>query len=169
MRARFHADGSLFTLGFRGWQTNAATECAFQRVRHNPGTIVPVPEKLEYTATGVKLTFPTALDAELAADPTSYSASRWNYVRGPQYGSGHFSVDQPDAAAEKAALEKESKDHRKTDTVAIEKAVLLPDGKTVELTLAGMKPSHTLKVSYDLEDTDGTLLKGDIHATVYPD
>lgn len=169
MRARFHDDGSMFVLGFRGWQTNAASECAFQRVRYNEGAVMPVPEKLEYTPTGVKLTFATALDAELAADPSSYSAERWNYVRGPQYGSGHFSVDQPDAAAEKAALEKESKDHRKTDTVAVEKAVLSADGRTVELTLAGMKPSHTLKVSYDLEDGDGTILKGDVHATVYKD
>jgi len=169
MRARFHDDGSMFVLGFRGWQTNAASECAFQRVRYNEGAVVPVPEKLEYTPTGVKLTFATALDAELAADPSSYSAERWNYVRGPQYGSGHFSVDQPDAAAEKAALEKESKDHRKTDKVAVEKAVLSADGRTVELTLAGMKPSHTLKVSYDLEDGDGTILKGDVHATVYKD
>jgi hypothetical protein len=169
MRARFHDDGSMYALGFRGWQTNAATECAFQRIRYNEGVALPIPEKLEYTATGVKLTFATELDAELAEDTTSYSAERWNYVRGPQYGSGHFSVDNPDAAAEKSALEKESQGHRKNDTVAVEKAKLLEDGKTVELTLAGMKPCHTLKVSFDLEDTDGNILEGELNATVYKD
>ena len=142
MRARFHKDGSMYVLGFRGWQTNAATECAFQRIRHNPEVVVPVPDKLEYTAKGVRLKFPSKLDAELAEDVASYVPQRWNYVRGPQYGSGEFSVDKPDREAEKLALEKESKDHRKRDTVKIESAKLLPDGQTVELELAGMKPCH---------------------------
>ncbi len=167
MRARFHNDGSLYLLGFRGWQTNAATECAFQRVRHNPEAVVPVPEKLEYTAKGIRLKFPTKLDAELAEDVASYGAERWNYVRGPQYGSGEFSVDKPDKAAEEAALERESKGHRKHDTVEIQSAKLLPDGQTVEIELEGMKPAMTLKVTYDLEDTDATVMKGELYATVY--
>lgn len=168
MRARFHPDGSMYVLGFRGWQTNASSECAFQRVRHNAQSVVPVPEKLEYTATGVRLKFPVKLDAELAADPASYSAQRWNYVRGSQYGSGEFSVDQPDEAAEKQALREETKNHHKRDTVAISSAKLLPDGSTVELELAGMKPSMQLKVTYDLEDAEGAVIKGNVHATVYP-
>lgn len=169
MRARFHDDGSLYVLGFRGWQTNAASASAFHRIRHNPDQIVPVPEKLEYTATGVKLTFPMALDEELAADPTSYSAQRWDYVRGPQYGSGEFSVDNIDAEARKEALKKESLGHRKRDNVEIEAVKVSGDRKTVELVLAGMKPSMQLKVAYDLEDEDGRVFKGDVHATVYAD
>ena len=169
MRARFHKDGSMYALGFRGWQTNAATECAFQRVRYNSGTTLPVPEKVEYTSTGIRLKFATELDAELAADVTSYSAERWNYVRGLQYGSGEFSVDNPDLAAEKAALDSESVGHRKRDSVVIEAAKLLPDGKTVEITLAGMKPSMSVKVTYDLEATNGTVMAGAFHGTIYKD
>ncbi len=167
MRARFHKDGSMYALGFRGWQTNAATECAFQRIRHNPEVVLPLPEKLEYTAKGIRLKFPVKLDPELAADPASYGAERWNYVRGPQYGSGEFSVDHPDREAEKMALEKESQSVRKRDTVAVESAKLLPDGQTVELGLAGMKPAMTLKVTYDLEDKDAKVIKGEFHGTVY--
>ncbi len=169
MRARFQKDSSLYLLGFRGWQTNAATECAFQRVRYNPGVVVPVPEKMEYTPKGIRLKFPSKLDPELAQDISSYGAQRWNYVRGPQYGSGEFSVDHPDSAAEKLAMEKESKDHVVHDTVAIESARLLPDGQTVELGLAGMKPCMTLKVTYDLENTDGKVMAGEMHGTVYKD
>jgi len=169
MRARFHKDSSLYILGFRGWQTNAATECAFQRIRHNEGVTVPVPNKLAYTATGVRLTFPNKLDSELAEDVSSYSAERWNYVRGPQYGSGEFSVDQPDLEAEKAALVKESKNHRVHDKVKIESAKLQPDGQTVELVLEGMKPCMTLMVAYDLENTEGSIIKGTLNATVYGD
>ncbi|MES2440980.1 MAG: DUF6797 domain-containing protein [Verrucomicrobiota bacterium] len=169
MRARFQKDGSLYLLGFRGWQTNAATECAFQRVRHNAEAVIPVPEKMEYTAKGIRLKFPAKLDKELAEDPTSYGSERWNYVRGPQYGSGEFSVDRPDSAAEKLALERESKDHNKHDTVEIESARLLPDGQTVEIELAGMKPCMTLKVTYDLEDTEGKVMAGAMYGTVYKD
>ncbi len=167
MRARFQDDGSLYVLGFRGWQTNAATEVAFQRVRHNPGVTVPVPTKLAYTDSGIRLTFPVKLDQELAEDVSSYSAERWNYVRGPQYGSGEFSVDHPDLEAEKLALEKESKDHHVHDTVEIESAQLLPDGKTVEIGLAGMKPAMTLEVTYDLEDSEGEVIQGQFDGTVY--
>lgn len=167
MRARFQADGSLYVLGFRGWQTNSATECAFERIRYNPGTVVPVPDKMEYTDTGVRLKFSTKLDPELAQDVSSYSSERWNYVRGPQYGSGEFSVDHPDAEAEKAALEKESKDRHVHDTVEIKSAKLMPDGQTVEIGLEGMKPAMTLKVTYDLEDKDAHILKGEVYATVY--
>ncbi len=167
MRARFHPDGSMYVLGFRGWQTNAATECAFQRVRYNPEVPLVLPEKLEYTDKGVKLSFPTELDSELAEDVTSYSAQRWDYVRGPQYGSGEFSVDSPDKEAMEKALKGESKGHRKRDNVKVESAKLSEDGKSVELILEGMKPSMSLKVSYDLEDTEGEILKSEVHATVY--
>ena len=167
MRARFHQDGSLYLLGFRGWQTNAATECAFQRIRHNAEVMVPVPEKLEYTDKGIRLKFPSKLDAELAEDISSYGAERWNYVRSAQYGSGEFSIDKPDEAAEKAAVDRESKDHRVHDTVEIKSAKLLPDGQTVELELDGMKPAMTLKVTYDLENTATEVLKGELYATIY--
>jgi len=152
-------------VGFRGWQTNAASECAVQRVRYTGGTVT-IPDKLEITEKGIRLRFETKLDAELAADPESYSAERWDYVRGPQYGSGEFSVDNPDAEARKNALEKESKEHHKRDKVEITAARLLEDGKTVEIDLAGHKPSMQLKVSWDLEDAEGDVLQGDVHATV---
>jgi hypothetical protein len=167
MRARFHSDGSMYVLGFRGWQTNAASEGAFQRVRHIPDVAPTLPEKLGYTEKGVTLTFPVKLDAELVGDMASYSVQRWDYVRGPQYGSGEFSVDQPDTAAREQALKAESQKHRKRDTVKVESAKLSPDGKTVELVIEGMKPSMSLKVGYDLEDEDGEILNGEVHSTVY--
>lgn len=167
MRARFHPDGSMYVIGFRGWQTNAASEGAFQRVRHIPDVPLNLPEKLGYTEKGVTLTFPVKLDAELVGDLASYSVQRWDYVRGPQYGSGEFSVDQPDAAAREQALKAESQKHRMRDTVKVESAKLSGDGKTVELVLEGMKPSMSLKVGYDLEDENGEILNGEIHSTVY--
>lgn len=166
MRARFHKDGSLFVCGLRGWQTNAASEAGFQRIRYT-GAPVPIPDKLEITKTGVRIGFEVELDEELATDSGSYSAQRWNYVRGPQYGSGEFSVDNPDTEAEKLALEKESQSHKKRDDIEITAARLLDDGKTVELDLAGHKPSMQLKVTWDLESSDGDILQSELHATIH--
>jgi hypothetical protein len=167
MRARFHPDGSLYVIGFRGWQTNAASEGAFQRVRHIPEVTLALPEKLGYTEKGVTLTFPVKLDPELVGDLASYSVQRWDYVRGPQYGSGEFSVDEPDTAAREQALAAESQKHRKRDTVKVESAKLSEDGKTLELVLEGMKPAMSLKIGYDLEDEDGEVIKSEIHSTVH--
>lgn len=166
MRARFHKDGSLFVLGFRGWQTNAPTECAFQRVRFVKDQSVLIPSAQKITAKGVVLTFDQPLDQELATDPGSFAIERWNYVRGPQYGSGEFSVDKPDTVALENALKSESKNIRVHDKVEVLSAKLSADGKSVELELKDMKPCMTLKVGYDLESTDGEVMIGTVYSTV---
>jgi hypothetical protein len=165
MRLRFHPDGSMYVAGFRGWQTNAANESAFQRIRYI-GTAMPVPDKLEITEKGVRLHFETPLDKELATDPGSYSAQRWDYVHSSQYGSGEFSVDNPDVEARNNAVNAESQSHRKRDEVKISSARLLDDGQTVEIDLEGHKNSMQLKLAWDLESSKGEVLKGDLHATV---
>ncbi len=165
MRARFHPDGSLYVLGFRGWQTNAATECAFHRIRRTDEAVT-IPDRFEVTPTGIRLRFEVALDEELATDPYSFSVQRWDYIRGPQYGSGEFSVDEPDTAARELALQKESKGSRERDEVEVTEARLLDDGRTVEIDLEGHKPSMQLKVAWDLETEEGDILESALHATV---
>ncbi|MDB6078890.1 MAG: hypothetical protein JWO82_2637, partial [Akkermansiaceae bacterium] len=164
MRARFNNDG-LFVCGFRGWQTNAATESGFQRIRYT-GAPVTLPDKLDITKKGIRLHFEQKLDPELANDVASYNGQRWNYVRGPQYGSGEFSVDNPDVEAEKRALEKESHEVKKRDTITIGGARLLPDGQSVEIDLDGQKPSMSLKVGWELESAGHDPIEGNIYATV---
>lgn len=166
-RAVFHDDGSMFVVGFRGWQTNAAKEAGLQRIRRNEEEVSPIPNAMEITKEGIKLTFAVELDDELASDPTSFTAKRWKYIRGPQYGSGQFSVDNPDEAAEKNAIKKESKGHRKPDTVKITAAKLGADKKSVLLTVEGHKPSQQFKLDYDLESIDGDELIGTIHSTIH--
>ena len=166
-RAVFHPDGSMFVVGFRGWQTNAAKEAGLQRIRRNTAQPNPLPTAMEVTVEGIKLTFDVELDTELATDSTSFTAERWKYIRSKQYGSGQFSIDSPNGAAEKLATLKESKKHRKRDQVNITAAQLLPDKKTLLLTVEGHKPSQQFKLNYDLESTDGTELIGTIHSTIH--
>ncbi|MDA8972927.1 hypothetical protein N9F37_01015 [bacterium] len=157
----------MYICGFRGWQTNAANEAAFQRVRRNEDTAYPIPTAMEVTPEGVKLSFAVELDEELATDPTSFTLERWKYIRSEQYGSGQFSVDNPDLEAEKAAVEKESKKVRVHDKVKVLSARLLKDGKSVLIEIDGHKPTQQLKIDYDLESTDGDELIGTIHSTIH--
>ena len=166
-RAAFHQDGSMYLCGFRGWQTNAANEAAFQRIRFNEEAAYPIPTAMEVTPKGVKLSFAIELDEELANDPTSFSLERWKYIRSEQYGSGHFSVDNPDLKAEKIATQEESKKVRVHDKVKVLSARLLEDGKSVLVEIEGHKPTQQLKIDYDLESVDGDELIGVIHSTIH--
>ena len=166
-RAAFHPDGSMYVCGFRGWQTNAANEGSFQRVRRNEKAAYPIPNAMEVTPKGVKLTFAVELDDELANDPSSFTLERWKYVRSKQYGSGHFSVDKPDAAAEKRAAVKESQKVRVHDKVKVLGIKLSEDGKTVHIAIEGHKPTQQLKIDYDLESVDGDELIGTIYSTIH--
>lgn len=166
-RAAFHPDGSMYVVGFRGWQTNAAKEAGLQRIRRNPVVANPLPVGMAVTKTGLKVTFDVELDDELATDATSYTAERWKYVRSSQYGSGQFSVDNPDKAAEANAAKKESKRHRKRDKAKITGAKLSPDKKAIMLTIEGHKPSQQFKLDYDLESAKGDEMIGTIHSTIH--
>ena len=166
-RAAFHPDGTMYVVGFRGWQTNAPNEAGLQRIRRNDAVTSPLPVAMSVTAEGVKLTFSTELDDELANDPGSFTAERWKYIRSKQYGSGQFSVDNPDEAAEKNATVKESKSHRRRDKVKVLSAKLLDDKKSVLIVLDGHKPTQQLKLGYDLESTEGDELIGTLHSTIH--
>lgn len=166
-RAAFHADGSLYVTGFRGWQTNAAKEMGLQRIRRNQDILKPIPSNWRVTPEGMVLSFETELEEELANDPTSFTAQRWKYIRSAQYGSGQFSIDSPDPEAEKAARKKESFTHRRRDQIAILSAQLLKDRKSVLIRLADHKPCMQFKLEYDLESADGDELIGEIHGTIH--
>ena len=128
MRARFHQDGSMYVLGYRGWQTNAATPQAFHRIRYN-NKPVTIPDQLKATDKGLYIRFEKELDASSVADKFNFKVERWKYMRTKQYGSGEFSIDNPDLELEKRAHEQETKRHKKHDQVEIARSTLLPDKK----------------------------------------
>ncbi|MGJ8723679.1 MAG: DUF6797 domain-containing protein [Roseibacillus sp.] len=166
-RAAFHKDGSMYVAGMRGWQSNAATESGIQRIRHNEGTLLGLPEAMSVSGDKLTLRFDSELDEELATDPESFAIKRWKYIRGPQYGSGQFSIDNPDLAAEKSALEQEKKSHKKQDSVEVTAAELSEDRETVILTIPTLKPAQQMQIAYDLESTDGEVLIGTIYSTIH--
>ena len=166
MRGRFHPEtGHLYAIGFRGWQTNGGT--GFQRIRFLSDE-KPVPLKLQAFENGLKVEFSTSLDPLVASDPRRYAVSKWDYVWGPQYGSGRFSIDEPDPAARKNALVEPSKGSvNQIDAVEVCAARLLEDGKSVFLYIPGMTPAMQMEIRMDLADAAKKEFKETIWNTVH--
>ena len=166
MRGCYHNDGSLYVTGFRGWQTNAANEQGINRIRYT-GKEVTIPHHLEATDKGIYIRFEKELDASSVTDRFNFKVERWKYIRSKQYGSGEFSIDDPDLEAEKQAYLQESKKHRRHDQVEVVKSVLLDDKKTLFLVIPSMKPAEQMSISYKLKFADTSDAVGEIINTVH--
>ena len=152
MRARMNpSDGQLYVCGLRGWQTDAATDACFQRVRYT-GKPVYLPDAMKVLPNGIAITFTQPLEADVANDPGSYAVEQWNYRWTGEYGSDEYSAADPKKKGR--------------DTVEVKSAKLQSDGKTVVLEIEGFKPVMQMLIKYDLEATDGTVMRDEIACTV---
>lgn len=159
MRPRFSPiDGQLYVVGLKGWQTSAAREGGFHRVRRT-GKPFAMPLRLRTCKQGVYLTFDTDLDPELAADPDSYGVEVWNYLYSQNYGSPELSVLQPDRKVEQGK--------RNRDPLTVTKAVLGADKRTVFLAVDGMRPVHQMRISWNVDTAAGVQQKGELHNTIH--
>lgn len=158
MRGRFGPDGQLYVVGLQGWQTSAAREGGFHRVRRTAAPL-SVPTALRTCDKGVYLTFTEALDPETAEDPDSYGVEVWNYLYSPNYGSPELSVLQPDRKVE------QGKPNR--DALRVSAAKLSPDGRTVFLAIDGMRPVHQMKVGWNVDTKAGATWQGELHNSIH--
>lgn len=159
MRGRFSpVDGQLYTIGLKGWQTSAAREGGFHRVRRTNKPL-DLPIAIQTCDRGVYLTFSSPVDAELGADPESYSVEVWNYLYSQNYGSPELSVLEPERKRERG------KQNR--DPLTVKSAALSPDRRTVFLMIEGMRPVHQMKITWDLDTADGRPLRGELHNTIH--
>ena len=102
MRARFNPkDGQLYIVGLKGWQTNAAQDGGFDRVRYT-GKPVHMPAAFKATDKGVYLTYTTALDQAYANDATNFAVDAWNYKWCENYGSPELPLTPAENPALKA-------------------------------------------------------------------
>src|SRR6185503_3863753 len=97
-------DGQLYIAGLSGWQSNAARDGGFDRVRYT-GKAVFVPTALHATTTGVSLTFTNPIDPKSAVDPDNYSVEIWNYRWTSTYGSADYSTKSESESARKKKSE----------------------------------------------------------------
>jgi len=156
MRPRFNpVDGQLYNAGLRGWQSNAAKEGGFDRIRYTGKPVVSI-AKLNVTKAGVALTFTQPLDKAAAEDAQNYSGERWNYQRTSNYGSPEFKLAKgPDG--------KEQRGHDKLDITA---AKLSADGRTVTLAITDLQPVNQQLLKFQLKTAAGVEFKQDVLHTI---
>jgi hypothetical protein len=153
MRPKFNPkDGQLYVAGLQGWQTKAPKLAGLDRVRYTGKGVYSVRD-LKVDKQGVHLTFTQPLDVAAAGDAQNYSVTRWNYERTERYGSSEFSVTTPGKKGR--------------DTVEITGVKVSPDGKTVTLQIADLKPVMQQQIKFSLKAKDGTELNQEIQHTIH--
>lgn len=159
MRGRFSPiDGQMYVIGLKGWQTTAAREGGFHRVRRTNKPL-DIPIALTTCDKGVYLTFATELDAETANDPESFGVEIWNYRYSQNYGSPELSILNPER--------KKAQGQPNRDPLNVTAAKLSKDGKTVFLAIDGMQPVNQMKITWDLDSKSGGMMRGAVHNTIH--
>jgi cytochrome c5 len=145
MRGRFHKDdGQLYVCGMFAWAGNKRGDGGFYRIRYT-GKPVCLPTTLEASTGMLRMKFSEKLDPQEASSPSSYNLKAWSIKRTGGYGSRHYD-------------EKIWK---------VEKAKLLSDGLTVELTVPDIQPTWCMEVRYELKTARGTDASARINNTIH--
>ncbi|MFT5121978.1 MAG: glucose/arabinose dehydrogenase [Kiritimatiellia bacterium] len=153
MRARMNPkDGQLYVAGLKGWQSNAAKEGGFDRVRYT-GVPVAMPAGLHAVPGGLAIRFTQALDRELAEDTSSYGVKACNIHWTHDYGSAEYLVGKDDTKG--------------WTPFTVKSARLSADGKTVTLEIPDIEPVHMMEISIDVETKDGDEIITKINSTLH--
>jgi putative heme-binding domain-containing protein len=145
IRGRFHpTDGQLYLCGMYSWAGSQTQPGGFYRLRYT-GKPVHLPIGLNARRNGMSITFSGALGASSASDPKNYAIKSWSLKRTANYGSDHHD-------------EKPSR---------ITRANLSPDGRTIFLETAGMRPTWCMEIKYTIKSASGEPVDGVINNTVH--
>lgn len=144
MRPRFHpTNGHLYVCGMYAWAGNQTAPGGFYRVRYT-GKPADLPIGLTARAGALELTFTDTLDPK-SVDAKNFAIKVWGLKRSKEYGSKHID-EKP---------------------LAVAKATLSTDGKTVRLDLPDLAPTWGMEIKYRLTGTDGRSVTGAIHNTIH--
>jgi hypothetical protein len=125
------------------WAGNQQHPGGFYRVRLT-GKPLHLPVRLSAWRDGFSLTFTGKLD-RTSATTRQFLLRTWSLKRTAHYGSPH--VGEKD--------------------VKVARATLSADGKTVHLSVPGLKPTWCMEIGYVLEAANGAPFAGVIHNTVH--
>jgi putative heme-binding domain-containing protein len=145
MRGRFHpGNGQLYCCGMFAWAGDRTQPGGFYRVRYTARPVY-LPVGLHATKGGMMITFTGPLDTKAAGDRNNYAVKTWGLKRSANYGSDHI--------GEKL--------------VPVTGTKLSPDGKTVTLEIADLRPTWCMEIKYAVKAADGEAVRGAIHNTVH--
>ena len=108
------------------------------------GKPADLPVGLTAKVGSLDLAFTDSLDPK-SVDAKSFAIKVWGLKRSQQYGSKHID-EKP---------------------LAVAKATLSTDGKTVRLDLPDLAPTWGMEIKYRLTGTDGRSVTGVIHNTIH--
>jgi hypothetical protein len=152
MRSRFNAaDGQLYICGLKGWQTSAARDGIFQRVRYT-GKPVRMPYAFAVSKSGLEITFTDSLNKASAEDTQNYSVEHFNLVWSKKYGSPEMRVSDPAKTGH--------------DSLEVKAAKLKEDGRTVVLEIPGIQPVNCMLVGIKVKTADGGEINTQINNTI---
>ncbi len=145
MRGRFSpVDGQLYCCGMFAWSSTQEQPGGIYRIRYT-GQPVHLPVGLHAPDQGIEIEFSGAIDPESVADPANFAIQAWDLKRTANYGSDHYNERRWEVAS----------------------ARLLPDGKTVALTIPDLTPTWGMEIVYAIRTASGQPLQGKIHNTIH--
>ena len=147
------ADGQVYLVGLTGWDGEATErDGSLNRVRYT-GAPAHLLTETHIRSNGIELVFSFEVDVESAATVANYSVERWNYRWTADYGSDHWSLDDPSATGH--------------DSVPVRGAVIGEDGRSVLLMIDDLRPVDQMMVRMDFVASDGTPYKEVTYLTVH--
>jgi hypothetical protein len=153
---RIHPDtGDLYVAGLFGWSSDQTQPGGFYRVRpraENWKSTMNVPSGFRAVRDGIELTFMYPLDPATAADPASWQASAWNYLRQSSYGSAMYDLDG-NIEAQTAWV--------------VSDASVSEDGRTVRLGIDDFQPAMQVRIGWSIKDAAGRPLDHEAFLTVH--
>lgn len=168
MRARVNPkDGQIYVCGLKGWQTTAAKDGGFQRVRAT-GKSACFPVGMNVHQNGIALTFSDKLDPATVKDLDNWTGEQWDYLWTGNYGSPEVAPGTKEAPAPKAP----GKDNQPIGATSghvplpVTAATLSADGRTVFLTIKELKPVMQFSVQYKISTASGDDLNQTFIGTV---
>ncbi len=146
MRGRCHpTSGHLYVSGLSAWATNQMAEPGgFYRLRAT-GKPVHVPVEFKAHRGGLDLVFSAPLDATSATAVANFKVTTWSLVRSEKYGSPRSNVQ----------------------TLTVAGARLSPDGRSLQLAVPAIAPTHQIELNYTLRSADGAAVNGTFQGTIH--
>ncbi|MDA0315422.1 MAG: c-type cytochrome [Bacteroidetes bacterium] len=145
MRGRFNpGDGQLYLCGLSAWGSTQPQLGGLYRIRKVDKPMA-IPVGIKATTQGIELSFTDELDAKSVADAAHYTVKTWDLLRSRNYGSKHYNEQ----------------------TLAVTKAILGKDKKSIKLTIPDIKPTWVMEIQYQIKDERGKSLEGLVQNTVH--
>ena len=147
------ADGQVYVVGLTGWDAESTVaDGNLTRVRYTGAPAYMLTET-HVVNDGIELRFTFELDADSATDVANYMVERWNYHWTANYGSAHYSLNNPGETG--------------NDAVPVRSAEIGEDGRSVVLHFDKMVPVDQMMIRMDIAASDGTPYKEVTYLTVH--